>query len=59
MHHINLTAIAQAAFKTLDLETCNIDDVREAVVSECNKAGFHDHDLIIDMVINLIEANIE
>ncbi len=59
MHHINLTAIAQSAFKSLDLETCNIDDVREIVVFECDKVNFHDHDRIIDMVIEMIEANEE
>ncbi|WP_447828908.1 hypothetical protein [Aeromonas hydrophila] len=56
MHHINLTVIAQTVFKSLDLENCTIDEVRDMVVNECTKAGFHDHDLIIGMVIELIES---
>lgn len=54
--NVYLNPIAQSAFNSLDVATCDIDDIRSAVTEASRGYKIADLDCIIDMVIEMVEA---
>lgn len=56
---VNVTAIAQTAFETLNPDTCDIFEVEAACQIACSCAGYSNVDHVVGLVIEMVETFFE